>query len=113
MGNDLKQISFKRMNSDEFKVYSKWSAKAYADHLIKSGDEKFRFKALRAAKREFRDVFPEGAASADNYLYIMLTKFARNVCRYDMSIGQFYLEHCVWKRFYYHAFRFYYVFLRH
>lgn len=74
MEDILKQISFKRMNSVEFRVYSKWSAKAYADHLIKSGDEKFRFKALRAAKREFRDVFPEGAASADNYLYIVLNE---------------------------------------
>ena len=70
----LKQISFRRMNGDEFKIYSKWSAKAYADHLIKSGDERFRFKALMAAKREFRDVFPDGADSADNYLYIVMNE---------------------------------------
>lgn len=74
MKETLKQISFKRMNSDEFRVYSKWSAKAYADHLIKSGDERFRFKALRAAKSEFRDVFPDGADSADNYLYIVINE---------------------------------------
>ncbi|MBQ8015458.1 MAG: GNAT family N-acetyltransferase [Clostridia bacterium] len=74
MKKTLKPISFKRMNSDEFKVYSKWSAKAYADHLIKSGDERFRFNALRAAKSEFRDVFPNGAASADNYLYIVVNE---------------------------------------
>ena len=74
MKNEFKQISFKHMNSDEFRVYSKWSAKAYADHLIKSGDEKIRFKALRAAKSEFRDVFPDGADSADNYLYIVLNE---------------------------------------
>ncbi len=72
MKDSLKQISLKRMNSDEFKVYSKWSAKAYAEHLIKSGDERFRFKALRAAKSEFRDVFPYGADSVDNYLYIVI-----------------------------------------
>lgn len=70
----LKQISFKKMNGDEFRVYSKWSVKAYADHLIKSGDERFRFKALRAAKSEFRDVFPDGADSADNYLYIVVNE---------------------------------------
>ena len=74
MKETLKQISFKKMNSDEFKVYSKWSVKAYADHLLKAGDERFRFKALKAAKSEFRDVFPEGADSADNYLYIVVNK---------------------------------------
>ncbi|MBQ8183836.1 MAG: GNAT family N-acetyltransferase [Clostridia bacterium] len=74
MQNELKQISFKRMNNDEFKVYSKWSVKAYAEHLIKSGDEKFRFKAVKAARSEFADIFPDGAASADNYLYIVMNK---------------------------------------
>ncbi|MBQ2694937.1 MAG: GNAT family N-acetyltransferase [Clostridia bacterium] len=74
MKDKLKQISFKRMNSDEFRVYSKWSVKAYAEHLIKSGDERFRFKALRAAKSEFRDVFPEGADSANNYIYIVVNE---------------------------------------
>lgn len=69
-----KQVSFKSMNSDEFTIYSKWSVKAYADHLIKSGDEKFRFKALKAAKSEFCDVFPDGAASADNYIYIVINE---------------------------------------
>ncbi len=63
-----------RMNSDEFMVYSKWSVKAYAEHLIKSGDEKFRFKALKAAKSEFNDIFPDGADSADNCLYIVMNK---------------------------------------
>ncbi len=75
----LKQISFKRMNGDEFKTYSKWSAKAYADHLIKSGDERFRFKALMAAKSEFRDVFPDGADSADNYLYVVLNETGKKI----------------------------------
>ena len=74
MKDTLKQISFKKMNNDEFRVYSKWSSKAYADHLIKSGDERFRFKALRAAKSEFRDVFPDGADSANNYLYIVVNE---------------------------------------
>lgn len=74
MNNNLKQISFKKMNSEEFKVYSEWSAKAYADHLIKSGDEKFRFRALKEARAEFRDVFPDGADSADNYLYVVINE---------------------------------------
>lgn len=74
MKNQLKQISFKRMNSDEFRVYSKWSAKAYAEHLMKSGDEKFKFKALRAAKSEFKDIYPDGADSADNYLYVVVNE---------------------------------------
>lgn len=72
MQKELKQISFKRMNNNEFQVYSKWSVKAYSEHLIKSGDEKFRFKALKAAKGEFNDIFPDGADSADNYLYIVI-----------------------------------------
>ena len=71
---ELKQISFKSINNDEFKVYSKWSVKAYAEHLIKLGDEKFRFKALKAAKSEFSDIFPVGADSVDNYLYIVINK---------------------------------------
>lgn len=62
------------MDNDEFRVYSKWSVKAYAEHLIKSGDERFRFKALKAAKSEFRDIFPDGADSADNYLYIVVNE---------------------------------------
>ena len=72
MQKELKQISFKSMTIDEFQVYSKWSVKAYAEHLIKSGDEKFRFKALKAAKSEFSDIFPDGADSVDNYLYIVV-----------------------------------------
>lgn len=74
MKDNLKQISFKRMNSDEFKIYSKWSAKAYAEHLIKSGDEKFMWKAKREAKAEFNDVFPDGVNSKDNYLYIVVNE---------------------------------------
>ena len=72
MQKEFKQISFKRMNSDEFKVYSKWSVKAYAEHLIKAGDENFKFKAIKAARSEFNDIFPAGADSADNYLYIVI-----------------------------------------
>ena len=74
MKKELKQISFKSMDSDEFQVYSKWSVKAYAEHLIKAGDEKFRFKALKAAKSEFNDIFPDGANSAENYLYVVINE---------------------------------------
>lgn len=74
MQKELMEIKFKRMNNDEFRVYSKWSVKAYAEHLIKSGDEKYRFKAKKAAKSEFQAVFPDGAASAANYLYIVMNK---------------------------------------
>ena len=71
MKNELKQIALVRMNEYDFNVYAKWSVKNYADHLIKSGDEKFRFKARKAAKSEFNDIFPDGADSADNYLYVI------------------------------------------
>ena len=74
MQNKLKQISFRLMNDSEFQVYSKWSVKAYAEHLTKSGDEKFRFKALKAAKSEFSDIFPDGANSADNHLYVVMNE---------------------------------------
>ncbi len=74
MQNEIKQISFKKMNKDEFRVYSKWSVKAYAEHLIKAGDERFRFRALKAAKSEFCDIFPDGADSADNYLYVVINE---------------------------------------
>ena len=71
LSNLIRQISFTRINADEFSVYAKWSVKNYAEHLIKSGDEKFRFKARKAARSEFMDIFPDGADSADNYLYIV------------------------------------------
>lgn len=72
MQMELKQITFKRMDADEFSVYSKWSIDAYAEHLLKAGDEKLRFKAKRAAKSEFCDIFPDGADSCDNYLYVVI-----------------------------------------
>lgn len=74
MKTEFKQTSFKKMNGDEFEIYSEWSVKAYADHLIKSGDERFRFKAKKAAREEFNDVFPDGADSVDNWLYIVINK---------------------------------------
>ncbi len=72
--NSLKPVTFIKMDKNAFPVYAEWSVKAYADHLIKSGDEKFKFKALKEAKAEFKDVFPNGADSADNYLYIVLNE---------------------------------------
>jgi len=72
--NELKQISLVRMNASEFNIYAKWSVKNYANHLIKSGDEKLRFKARKAAKSEFNDIFPDGADSADNYLYVIINE---------------------------------------
>ena len=74
MKNELKQISLVRMNASEFNIYAKWSVKNYADHLIKAGDEKLRFKARKAAKSEFNDIFPDGADSADNYLYVIINE---------------------------------------
>lgn len=72
--NELKQIKLIKISNDEFKVFAKWSVKNYAENLIKSGDEKFKFKALKVAKNEFQDIFPDGANSADNYLYIVMNK---------------------------------------
>ena len=70
----IKKVAFTKINRNEFKVFAKWSVKNYADNLIKSGDEKFRFKALKAAKSEFKDIFPDGADSADNYLYVIINE---------------------------------------
>lgn len=74
MNKELKPITFRNMNAEEFSVYAKWSVKNYADHLLKAGDEKFRFKARKAAKSEFNDIFPDGADSADNYLYVIINE---------------------------------------
>lgn len=71
MQSEIKPIRLIRMNNNEFKIFSKWSVKNYAENLIKSGDEKLRLKALKAAKSEFHDIFPDGADSKDNYLYIV------------------------------------------
>lgn len=67
------------MNTYEFNIYAKWSVKNYAKNLIKAGDEKFRFKALKAAKSEFKDIFPDGADSADNYLYIVTNETGEKI----------------------------------
>ena len=45
-----------------------------AENLIKSGDEKFKLKAIKTAKDEFKSVFPDGADSKDNYLYIIVNE---------------------------------------
>lgn len=79
MNKELKPITFRKMNTEEFSVYAKWSVKNYADHLIKSGDGKFRFKARKAAKSEFNDIFPDGADSADNYLYVIINEDAEKM----------------------------------
>lgn len=71
MNKELLPITFRKINTEEFSVFAKWSVNNYAANLIKSGDEKFRFKARKTAKSEFKDIFPDGADSADNYLYII------------------------------------------
>lgn len=71
---ELKLITFIKMDKSAFVTYSNWSVKAYAEHLIKSGDERFKWKAKKEAKAEFNDVFPEGADSADNFLYIIVNE---------------------------------------
>lgn len=71
---ELKLVTFIKMDKSAFATYSKWSVKAYAEHLIKSGDERFKWKAKKEAKAEFNDVFPEGADSADNFLYIIVNE---------------------------------------
>ena len=64
-------VEFIKINNKEFKVFAKWSVNNYAENLIKSGDEKFKLKAIKTAKDEFKSVFPDGADSKDNYLYIV------------------------------------------
>lgn len=72
--SDIKTVDFRRINEDEFSRFKKWSVKNYADNLIKSGDEKFKIKAVKEAKSEFNDVFSDGANTKDNYLYIVLNE---------------------------------------
>ena len=45
--SDLREISFRKINREEFEIFEKWSIKNYAENLIKSGDEKFLFKVCR------------------------------------------------------------------
>lgn len=65
------EVNLVKINQKEFRAYAKWSAKNYAENLVDSGTEKCRLKALKDAKDEFKDVFPDGADSKDNYLYIV------------------------------------------
>lgn len=74
MSNAKKVVTLKKIEENEFIIFAKWSVNNYADNLIKSGDEKLRFKARKAAKNEFKDIFPDGADSADNYLYIIINE---------------------------------------
>lgn len=64
-------VEFIKMTDDEFRIFSKWSVRSYAKHLVKSGAEKCYIKALISSKSEFRDVFPDGANTSDNYLYVV------------------------------------------
>lgn len=64
-------VDFIKINNKEFKLFAKWSVNNYAENLIKSGVEKFRLKSIKTAKDEFKSVFPDGADSRDNYLYIV------------------------------------------
>ncbi len=70
--SELRKISFRRINKKEFEIFEKWSIKNYAENLIKSGDEKYILKAKRAAKAEFKDIFPNKAESENNFLYVIL-----------------------------------------
>jgi len=67
-------VDFIKINNKEFNVFAKWSVNNYAENLIKSGDEKFKLKAIKTAKNEFKSVFPDGVDSKDNYLYIIVNE---------------------------------------
>ncbi|MBQ7838044.1 MAG: GNAT family N-acetyltransferase [Clostridia bacterium] len=71
MKSDLMPVCFKKISDAEFKAYAKWSVSAYADHLIKSGDEKLKWKARKEAKAEFCDIYPDKAGSKDTWLYVI------------------------------------------
>ena len=73
-GNETPIVDFIKINNKEFKVFAKWSVNNYAENFIKSGDEKFKLKAIKTAKDEFKSVFPDGADSKDNYLYIIVNE---------------------------------------
>ncbi len=64
-------VEFIRMSDEEFRKFSKWSVRSYAKHLIKSGAQKSYIKAYFTSRSEFSDVFPEGAKTSDNYLYVV------------------------------------------
>lgn len=67
----LPSVTLVKIDKEEFRLYAKWSAKNYADNLVSSGTEKCRLKALIDAKKEYKDVFPDGSDTKDNYLYIV------------------------------------------
>ena len=46
---ELPDVNLVKISREEFAVYAKWSVKNYADNLIDSGTEKFRFKAKKEA----------------------------------------------------------------
>lgn len=75
----LREISFRKINKNEFKIFEKWSMKNHAENLIKSGDEKFILKAKTEAKKEFKEVFPNGAATENSFLYIVLNEKGEGV----------------------------------
>ncbi len=67
-------VEFVQMSNEEFKVFAKWSVKNYAEDLIKSGAEKYRFKAMKISRAEFKTAFPDGAETKNNYVYIVINE---------------------------------------
>lgn len=68
----LREISFRKINQNEFEFFKNWSIKNHAENLIKSGEKKLFFIAKREAKKEFQEVFPDGADTKNSFLYIVL-----------------------------------------
>ena len=72
-------VGFVKINNKEFKLFAKWSVRNYADNLIKSGAEKCRLKAIKTARDELKNVFPDGVDSADNYLYVITNENGKKI----------------------------------
>lgn len=70
--SNSREISFRKINREEFEIFEKWSIKNHAENLIKSGEYKFFFVAKREANKEFKEVFSCGADTQNSFLYVVL-----------------------------------------
>ena len=65
------EVRFREISEEEFKVYFEYSVNDYANYLVKSSNITMD-EALIQAQGEFAEILPNGSASKDNALRIIV-----------------------------------------
>lgn len=64
------EVRFRKMNAQEFESYCEYSTNDYAKDLMKSSNISFE-EALAQARKEFKNMLPEGINTKDNSVMII------------------------------------------